>query len=88
MSMAGLAPESPKPAARAGLMTSRQSASIDASEAARRLAQAELMRSAGADPLPGELNERYFQRQEKLRVLVERARQRVNETRLPLLAQH
>jgi uncharacterized protein DUF4124 len=96
VSMANPVPESPKPAARAGLLSPRHAASIDANEAARRLAQAELMRSEGADPLPGEQthgaaglvpNQRYFQRQEKLRVLVERARQRANETRLPLLAQ-
>src|SRR5688572_12083969 len=52
--MAGAMPESPKPAARAGLLTAQRSALIDANEAARRLAQAQLMRSEGAEPLPGE----------------------------------
>ena len=78
----------------AGPLTSRRSAAIDANEAARRLAQALLMRSEGAEPLPGELthgstgapNQRYWQRQEKLRVLVEQAQQRANEARMPLLA--
>jgi hypothetical protein len=95
-SIASAAPEAPKLAAPGTLLTSRRSAFIDANEAARRLAQAELMRSEGANPLPGEQshgaaglvpNQRYVQRQEKLRLMVERARQRVNETRLPLLAQ-
>lgn len=94
--MTGPALEAPRPPAGIVLMTSRRSAFIDANEAARRLAQAELMRSEGAAPLPGELtqssgaavpNQRYWQRQERLRVLVERARQRAGETRLPLLAQ-
>jgi hypothetical protein len=89
-----LLPEAPKPA-RVVLMSSERSAFINAREAARRLAQAQLMRSEGAAPLPGERthgsgagapNERYLQRQEKLRVLVEQAQLRVNETRLPLLA--
>jgi hypothetical protein len=95
-SMTSPALEAPKPPARVVLMTSRRSAAIDANEAGRRLAQARLKRSEGADPLPGERthgsgeevpNRRYWQRQEKLRVLVEQAQQRVNETRLPLLAQ-
>ena len=94
--MANPALEAPKPPARVGLMTSRRSASIDANEAGRRLTQAQLMRSEGADPLPGELtqssgaavpNQRYWQRQDILRVQVEKAQQRSNETRLALLAQ-
>ena len=95
--MANPALEAPKPAPRVGLMTSRRSASIDANEAGRRLAQAQLKRSGGADLLPGEWthssgegvpNQRYWQRQDRLRVQVERAQQRSNETRLALLAQH
>jgi len=92
--MTGPALEAPKAPAAVVTMASRRSASIDANEAARRLAQAQLMRSEGAEPLPGERtpgtgvpNERYWQRQEKLRVLVEQAQQRANETRMPLLAQ-
>src|SRR5687768_17436756 len=54
MSMTSPVLESPKPVARASLLTPWHSASIDAREAARRLAQAELMRREGADPLPGE----------------------------------
>ena len=78
-------------------MSSRRSASIDANEAGRRLAQAQLKRSGGADLLPGDWthssgegvpNQRYWQRQDRLRVQVERAQQRSNETRLALLAQH
>ena len=89
--------EAPKPPARVGLMTSRRSASIDANEAGRRLAQAQLKRSGGADLLPGDWthgfgegvpNQRYWQRQDRLRVHVEQAQQRSNETRLALLAQH
>jgi hypothetical protein len=95
-SMTGPALEAPKPPAGVALMASRRSAAINANEAGRRLAQAQLMRSQGADLLPGERtfdsgagvpNQRYWQRQERLRVLVEQAQQRVNETRLPLLAQ-
>ena len=87
--------EAPKRPAGAG-MTSRRSASIDVNEAALRLARAQLKRSGGADLLPGELthgsgegvpNQRYWQRQDKLRVQVEKAQQRSNETRLALLAQ-
>ena len=88
--------EAPKPPARAGLITPRRSASIDANEAALRLARAQLKRSGGADLLPGDLthgsgegvpNQHYWQRQDKLRVQVEKAQQRSNETRLALLAQ-
>jgi hypothetical protein len=95
-SMTSPALDAPKPPARVVPMTSQRSAAINASEARRRLAQAQLMRSEGADLLPRERtdgsgtampNQRYWQRQEKLRVLVEQAQQRVNETRQPLLAQ-
>ena len=62
---------------------------VDASEAARRLGQARLEREQGAQALPGEqargtidgaVNHRYWQRQEKLRRVVERALRRSNET--------
>jgi hypothetical protein len=88
--------DAPKPPAMVGLMTSRRSASIDVNEAGLRLARAQLQRSGGADLLPGDLthgsgegvpNQRYWQRQDKLRVQVEKAQQRSNETRLALLAQ-
>ena len=88
--------EAPKPPARVGLMTSRRSASIDVNEAGLRLAQAQLQRSGGADLLPGDWthgsaesvpNQRYWQRQDRLRVQVEQAQQRSTETRLALLAQ-
>jgi len=88
--------EAPTPPARVGLMSSRSSASIDANEAGRRLAQAQLQRTTGADLLPGDRhgsgegvpNQRYWQRQDRLRVQVEQAQQRSTETRLALLAQH
>ena len=95
-SATGPALEAPKAPTGVVPMTSWRSAAINANEAARRLAQALLIRSEGADPLPGERthgsgagvpNQRYWQRQEKLRVLVEQAQQRANEARMPLLAQ-
>jgi hypothetical protein len=88
--------QAPNPPARAGLMTSRRSASIDVNEAGLRLAQAQLKRSGGVGMLPADWthgsgksvpNQRYWQRQDRLRVLVERAQQRSVETRLALLAQ-
>jgi len=88
--------KAPKPPVGAGLVTSRRSASIDANEAGRRLARAQLSRNNGTDLLPGDLthgsgegvpNQRYWQRQDKLRVQVEKAQQRSNETRVALLAQ-
>ncbi len=94
--MTNRALEAPKPPARAGLMSSRRSASIDVNEAGLRLAQAQLQRSGGANLLPGDWthgsaesvpNQRYWQRQDKLRVQVEQAQQRSTETRLALLAQ-
>jgi len=84
------------PPARVGLMTARRSASIDVNEAGLRLAQAQLKRSGGAELLPGDWthgasdgvpNQRYWQRQDRLRVQVEQAQQRSNETRVALLAQ-
>lgn len=94
-SMTSPALEAPRPPARAVPMTSQRSATINANEAGRRLAQAQLMRSEGADVLPGELthgssagvpSQRYWQRQEKLRLAVEQAQRRANETRLSLIA--
>jgi hypothetical protein len=70
-------------------ISSRSAAMVDASEAARRLGQARLEREQGAQALPGEqaqgtnagaVNHRYWQRQEKLRRMVEQALRRSNET--------
>jgi hypothetical protein len=67
----------------------RNSAAINAREAARRFGKAQLQRDEGSRPLPWELNKdgtpdtlnpRYSQRQERLRLLVEQARRRVDET--------
>jgi hypothetical protein len=83
-------PEDVSPKTPAGIVRkgSRRGSSIDASEAERRLAQARLKRQHGMRPLPGELasgsgsglNYRYWRRQERLRLEVERAQQRVNAT--------
>jgi len=71
------------------LATARRGGKVDATESARRLKQARLERSLGAEPGPGELdkgagaptvNYRYWRRQEKLRIVVERALRRSNET--------
>jgi hypothetical protein len=94
-SITGAAPEAPRAPARVILMTSQRLATINAKEAGRRLAQAQVMRSEGADLLrsdwihgasAGVPGQRYWQRQEKLRVLVEQAQQRAIETRHLLLA--
>jgi len=70
-------------------MSARRAATIDASEATRRLGQARLEREQGVAPLSGErtrgagasaLNHRYWRRQEKLRLAVEQAQRRSNET--------
>lgn len=75
--------------ARGSAISSRSAAMVDASEAARRLGQARSEREQGAQALPGEqaqganagaVNHRYWQRQDKLRRMVERALQRSNET--------
>ncbi len=67
----------------------RRSGRVDVNEAARRLKQARLERSLGAQPGPGELNQgggapsvnqRYWRRQEKLRLVVEQALRRSQET--------
>jgi hypothetical protein len=67
----------------------RRGGKVDVNEAARRLKQARLERKLGAEPLPGELtqvtgaptvNYRYWRRQEKLRIVAERALRRAQET--------
>lgn len=67
---------------------------IDAHEAAQRLSRAQLARSSGAAPLAGEqlgsgtestVSYRYWKRQERLRLAVELAQRRANETRAPRL---
>ncbi len=72
------------------VISSRFAAAVDAKEAARRLKQAQLKRSQAERLLPGEhfLNpgesaqhNRYWRRQERLRVEVEHARRRFNEAR-------
>jgi hypothetical protein len=74
----------PRPAVRP-----RRGGKVDVNEAARRLKQARLERKQGAEPRAGEFtqgpgapkaNYRYWQRQEKLRLVVERALRRSNET--------
>jgi hypothetical protein len=93
--MTGAAPEAPRAPASITPMTAQRSAAINANEAGRRLAQAQLMRSEGADLARGDWthsastavpNQRYWQRQERLRVLVEQAQRRATETRQQLLA--
>ena len=68
----------------------RRGGKVDVKEATRRLKQARLDRSLGAQPGPGELtrgggasagNYRYWRRQERLRVVVEQALRRSHETR-------
>ena len=95
-------PTAPAPAAEAAnapvryrTISPRRAAIIEANEAARRLAQARLARERSAAPLRHELargtdaravNHRYWQRQEKLRQVVEQAQLRYNETRRLQLA--
>ena len=73
----------------------RRGGKVEAKEAARRLKQAQLDRNLGAQPGPGELNHsdgartvnyRYWQRQEKLRLVVEQAQHRSRETLAPQIA--
>src|SRR5688572_2408454 len=88
-------PENPAPQVKRRALPSRNSAMVNANEAKRRLAQAELKRSLGTEPLPGEttrgpdgvaVNSRYWERQIKLRIEVESALRRVNATQRPPLA--
>lgn len=89
-------PETPRLQKRiAGISSPRAAAIVDAKEAARRLRQAQMTRSEGIEPLPGEkaqhardgvVSERYLRRQEKLRLLVEQAQRRANETSRPQVA--
>jgi len=72
---------------------SRRHSLVNASEAQRRLAQAQLKRKQGKAPLPGEraqetgeLTYAYWRRQEKLRIEVEQAQRRANAVQQPLLA--
>jgi hypothetical protein len=71
-------------------ISSRTAATIDGNEAARRLDKAQLERMQGAEPLPGEqdrtagtnvVKHRYWQRQEKLRRMVEEAQRRSHRAR-------
>lgn len=82
-------PEVPAPPRKAG-MSARDAARVDTAEAARRLADARLVRALGEGPQPGEhaagagrgeVNHRYWIRQETLRRDVELALVRWNETR-------
>jgi hypothetical protein len=90
--------ESEAPAAepRRRALPSRGSALVNANEAKRRLAQAERKRKLGKEPLAGESTQgpdgimvsyRYWQRQEKLRIEVERAQRRANVVQRTLPAQ-
>jgi len=94
---AGVAPESEpaKPPVRRTYVSSRLSASVNALEAERRLAQAQHKRSQGMAPQAGEsvrtsggvvVNARYWRRQEKLRMEVEQAQRRMNHVQRPMLA--
>jgi hypothetical protein len=70
---------------------SRRGALVNAAEAERRLAQAQLRRQRGLEPLAGEssggnVNYRYWKRQEKLRHEVEQAQRRLNHVQRPQLA--
>jgi len=84
--------EEAKTSARRPYIPPRLAATVNASEAARRLQQAQLKRKQGMAPQPGEqvvgagaLNRRYWQRQEKLRLAVEQAQHRLNATQRPLV---
>jgi hypothetical protein len=87
---AGAAPAPPKSA-----LPSRNSAGVNLKEAQRRLEQAQLKRRQGLRPMTGEqtqetgkvaLTQRYWRRQEKLRLQVEQAQRRANETARPQVA--
>ena len=95
------AQETPKNAARrtpSGTMAkgSRGATLVNSNEAERRLVQIQQKRRQGMAPLPGEsarvpggvqVNSRYWNRQEKLRIEVEQAQRRMNETQRLQLAQ-
>jgi hypothetical protein len=81
--------------ARASALSPRRSSVVNANEASRRLTQMQQTRWLGMTPLPGEteqgaagnvVNARYWHRQEGLRVAVEQAQRRSNQTQLLLLA--
>ena len=87
--------EAAKPPVRRTYVSSKLSASVNALEAERRLAQAQHKRSQGMAPQAGEsvrtsggvvVNARYWRRQEKLRIEVEQAQRRVNHVQRPMLA--
>ena len=89
------AADAQKAPGRRHLVSSRQSAAINANEAERRLAQAERKRSDGAALQPGEgdkvpggivVNARYWIRQQGLDLEVEQAQRRSNETQRLQLA--
>lgn len=70
-------------------IASKRSAEINAREAERRLEQAQLNRREGAEPLPSErvqvngtttVSYAYWKRQEQLRLAVEKAQRRWNQT--------
>lgn len=74
---------------RKAVVLPRRGGKVDVSEAARRLERAQLERKQGLEPRPGEftqvggkrtVNYRYWTRQEKLRVAVEQAQRRSQDT--------
>ncbi len=85
---AQMAPEAEKAPGRRPYISARLAATVNATEAERRLAQAQSKRRQGVAPLPGErpLDIRYWRRQEKLRLQVEQAQHRLNATRGPQVA--
>ena len=87
--------DAPAPAPKRQYVPTKRAIQVNANEAKRRLAQAELKRKLGEAPRAGEftqvaggiaVNHRYWQRQEKLRIEVDKAQRRVNVTQRPLLA--
>ena len=74
---------------RKSVLLPRRGGKVDVSEAARRLECAQQARQEGLEPRPGELtlvkgtqtlNYRYWQRQERLRVALEQAQRRSQDT--------
>ena len=87
------APDAVQTPVRKSAISPRRSAVVEANEAERRLKMARLAREQGAEPMPGErirgagaVNQRYWQRQDKLRREAEQALRRSNETRRPVHA--